>query len=242
MVGTDADTGAPVWRCLAVWGLTTSAALTAVVLGADAAGGLPLASTGAFDQAVVALAGAVAVLVCPWLWLLTTWGVVDALRGRAVPTGPGWWRRATMLACGCAAGVAVALPAHAQEASGDPAPLGGTATAGVRSTQLLDGLPYPERPARPGPTTPATSTSRTVPAATTSADHHLVRPGDTLWSVTSTHLADGSTLPTAADVARAVARLHDANRPVVGDDPDLILPGQRLTLDPIRSTHREDPR
>jgi nucleoid-associated protein YgaU len=54
-----------------------------------------------------------------------------------------------------------------------------------------------------------------------------VRPGDTLW-----RLAAGL-LPEDADtgaVASLCARLYELNRAVIGDDPDLIRPGQRLRV------------
>jgi resuscitation-promoting factor RpfA len=48
---------------------------------------------------------------------------------------------------------------------------------------------------------------------------HLVRPGDTLWSIAEHDHVHGG-WPT----------LYAANRTTVGDDPDLILPGQVLHL------------
>jgi len=54
----------------------------------------------------------------------------------------------------------------------------------------------------------------------------VVVRGDTLWSIAARHLPPDAT---AADVASAVQRWHAANADVVGDDPDLILPGQVLT-------------
>ena len=67
----------------------------------------------------------------------------------------------------------------------------------------------------------------TAPAAATSAAHdaHVVRPGDSLWSISATHLPDGAT---AAEVAQAWPRWYEANLQVVGADPDLIRPGQHL--------------
>lgn len=240
MEGSPSVTHAPVWRCLGVWVLVTTLTAIAVILGGQAVAELRDGAPVSFDQAVVALAGGASVLVCPWLWVLITWGVVDAVRGRPLPTAAGWWRRAAMVACGCATTVAVTLPAHASGPAELDAPTRGEATSSaVSSAQLLDGLPYPERPAQRAP---STSPQQAVPVATPGATHHTVRPGDTLWSITSAHLSADGTTPAVADVARAVVRLHEANRPVVGDDPDLILPGQRLTLDPIRTTHREDPR
>jgi hypothetical protein len=54
----------------------------------------------------------------------------------------------------------------------------------------------------------------------------VVRRGDSLWSIAAQHLG-----PSATDeqIAREWPRWWSANRQVVGDDPDVIKPGQRLT-------------
>lgn len=52
-----------------------------------------------------------------------------------------------------------------------------------------------------------------------------VRAGDTLWGIASESLpADAD----AQEVARAWPRWYAANRDLIGPDPDLIRPGQRL--------------
>ena len=53
----------------------------------------------------------------------------------------------------------------------------------------------------------------------------VVRRGDTLWDIAQTHLGSHAALATTT---RAVERWHDTNRDVIGSDPDLIHPGQRL--------------
>jgi nucleoid-associated protein YgaU len=65
-----------------------------------------------------------------------------------------------------------------------------------------------------------------------------VRPGDTLWRIAAGLLP--ASVDTAA-VASLCGRLYDLNRAVIGDDPDLIRPGQRLRV-PAGSTtaHREE--
>lgn len=63
------------------------------------------------------------------------------------------------------------------------------------------------------------------PAAAPSADVVEVRPGDTLWSIAAEHLPDGAD---AGDVAAAWPTWYQANRDVIGDDPDRLQPGQRL--------------
>lgn len=52
-----------------------------------------------------------------------------------------------------------------------------------------------------------------------------VRPGDTLWAIASAHEGGSAT---DGQVAEAVRLWHEANREVIGSDPDHIEPGQRL--------------
>ena len=55
----------------------------------------------------------------------------------------------------------------------------------------------------------------------------VVRPGDTLW-----HLARADLPPDASDraVADRVREIYAANRAVIGPEPDLIRPDQRLRM------------
>jgi nucleoid-associated protein YgaU len=66
----------------------------------------------------------------------------------------------------------------------------------------------------------------------------VVRPGDTLWTIARADL-----LANADDgaVAVRVREVHQVNRAVIGADPDLILPGQRLRM-PRPTTIREEHR
>lgn len=52
----------------------------------------------------------------------------------------------------------------------------------------------------------------------------VVRPGDCLWSITARELRD----PVAARVAERWPGWWHANRRVIGPNPNLIRPGQRL--------------
>ncbi|QCB96935.1 LysM peptidoglycan-binding domain-containing protein [Arthrobacter sp. PAMC25564] len=56
-----------------------------------------------------------------------------------------------------------------------------------------------------------------------------VRAGDSLWSLAAAELG-----PFASDVDIAVEwpRLYQANRPAIGENPDVLLPGQVLRLPP----------
>lgn len=56
--------------------------------------------------------------------------------------------------------------------------------------------------------------------------HHVVISGETLWSIAAEHLPPAAT---DTEIAEAWPRWYAANRHTIGDDPDLILPGQILT-------------
>lgn len=80
----------------------------------------------------------------------------------------------------------------------------------------------PDWPAEAGPTT----TVRHHRHATAHrADPVIVKPGDCLWDIAAAHLGPGAT---DAAIARAWPRWYAANRAVIGPDPNLIHPGQRL--------------
>ncbi len=77
----------------------------------------------------------------------------------------------------------------------------------------VGGLRLPDRPTVAASSTP--ETNRSV----------VVRPGDTLWAIAEGQLDLGAD---AATIARACDQWYRANRDVIGPDPDLIRPGQRL--------------
>lgn len=55
----------------------------------------------------------------------------------------------------------------------------------------------------------------------------VVHRGDTLWSIAAAHLGPGAT---ESEVAQAWPRWYAANRRVIGPNPDVLLPGQILTM------------
>lgn len=73
----------------------------------------------------------------------------------------------------------------------------------------LDGLPLPDRQT-------TTAVARTG---------HTVVAGESLWAIAQQDLGAAAT---PALIASNSARWYDANRAVIGDDPDLIQPGQFL--------------
>jgi nucleoid-associated protein YgaU len=58
-------------------------------------------------------------------------------------------------------------------------------------------------------------------------DTVVVRRGDCLWSIARHDLPRGAT---SAEVTARWRAVYAVNRPVIGPDPDVIEPGQRLRL------------
>ena len=140
-------------------------------------------------------------------------------------------RRGLALAAGAGLGlVSGVVPATAQSTD-PPADIGWVATQVVTT-------PSPTTPPTPTPTptaSPATTPAVTTAAAaatpgtasTASTAQITVRPGDSLWKIAAAHLPAGAT---AADTAVAWPRLYETNRAVIGANPNVIRPGQVLTL------------
>ncbi|GAA1435345.1 hypothetical protein GCM10009641_31190 [Mycobacterium cookii] len=164
-----------------------------------------------------------------WLWAITTATVAEVLVGTGRPAAPrGATRRLVLLACGVAVVAGSGTPALAADGEGD----GDGAT-------LLAGLPMPERAVAPEaeatPRTEARPAAHPGPAA--AGWTYVVRRGDSLWSIADSHPAPGA----ASSVPERWHAIWQANRDVVGDDPDLILPGQALRL-PGPHPDRRQPR
>jgi nucleoid-associated protein YgaU len=132
--------------------------------------------------------------------------VVTALRQPSAPARVRWvplgWRRLVLGACGVALTAGVTAPAVAT-----PGPVRVDPPSAAVSRATPTALAAP------------TMAERTAPAI-------VVSPGDSLWRLAAERLD-----PAASDAAIDVTwhRLYDANRAVVGADPDHIEPGQRLT-------------
>ncbi|MFW5463063.1 LysM peptidoglycan-binding domain-containing protein [Knoellia sp. CPCC 206453] len=123
-----------------------------------------------------------------------------------------------------------------------PAPL----SPGFSPTPTVPATPeFTPEPAAPGftPTAPRVRPqadpgllgSRLAP----STDREVVvHRGDTLWSIAARHLGPQAS---DAEIAREWPRWFDLNRGLIGEDPDLILPGQILRVpgaDQTESVHR----
>jgi hypothetical protein len=57
---------------------------------------------------------------------------------------------------------------------------------------------------------------------------YVVRPGDSLWSIAELRYTHG----------KQWRRIYEENRETIGDDPNLILPGMRLTIPPPQVVRR----
>ncbi len=183
-----------------------------------------------YDEVLVGVCE-VAVTGCAvWLWLATAAVASDAARGRTsghrgVPDAV---RRVVLTACGVALVGALGAPAHAGDEVG---------------SSPVEGLPLPDR---------ATTTTHVSQVFARAASHQdtagtpswrqpavvVVQPGDTLWAIARAdlppHATDGA-------VALRVRSIHQTNRAVIGTDPDLIRPDQRLRMPgptTIRKEHR----
>ncbi|WP_207084317.1 LysM peptidoglycan-binding domain-containing protein [Nocardioides sp. S5] len=161
-----------------------------------------------------------------WLWAITTATVVGVVVGSGRPAAPrGVTRRLVLLACGVAAAAGSGTPALAADED--------VAT-------LLAGLPMPERAVAPDAGTVPRTDVRPAgrPAPATTGRTYVVRPGDSLWSIADAHPEPG----TSGSVPERWHAIWQANRDVVGDDPDLIHPGQALRLPGPQHPDRHQPR
>ena len=106
------------------------------------------------------------------------------------------------------------------------APDARSGAAAGRSGQGTGGPGYV--PSAPAPVLDAERSRLLAPAPRISAATHdlvTVRRGDSLWALAARHLGAGAS---DAQVAREWPRWYAANRSVIGDDPDLLVPGRQL--------------
>ncbi len=63
------------------------------------------------------------------------------------------------------------------------------------------------------------------------SDAYVVESGDSLWRIAATVLrSNGDGDPSSASIARFWPEIYEANMALIGDNPNLIFPGQRLLI------------
>ncbi len=132
----------------------------------------------------------------------------------------------------------VAAPAGASTAGSGSGPASEPGDGDRAVVTVLDGLPLPDRTNdRPEDHAEDHAEDHPVDHAVRARAQRpevvVVRAGDSLWRIARAALPDGA--PDSV-VAAAVARVYADNRHVIGDDPDLILPGEHLAIDLRTST------
>ena len=130
-----------------------------------------------------------------------------------------------------------AVPPAAAPSAAAPsaaAPSAAAPSAAAASSGLVHiGLDRPVGPYLPPPPPPAVKTAddQGVSVLTGSAhrdvadDTYVVRRGDALWDIAARHLGPAAS---AAEIAREWPRWYEANRAVIGDNPNVIRPGEVL--------------
>jgi nucleoid-associated protein YgaU len=99
-------------------------------------------------------------------------------------------------------------------------------------TEISVGETEAEVPASSSPPSRSTGTS-TIRAERrqSRAVTYVVERGDSLWRIAAFVLRSGGDAdPTNADIARFWPAIYAANRDLIGDDPNLIFPGQQLLI------------
>ena len=180
------------------WALTALAGTSVALLAPGTAGAIGDIQGQSFPAALLGLGCLVQLTLSSWVLLTVALSLVHAPAPLVRAVTPRLLRRALFAS---AAGALALTPVHADRV-----------VAPSRPAHDLTGLRLPDRP------------TASVPHAADPAAV-VVRPGDTLWAIAARHLPTGAT---DAEIARACARWHAANRDVIGADPNLIFPTQRL--------------
>lgn len=209
------------FRSLTLWCAATAGAAGVLLASVPALAAVPrlLGSRPAFTEVLVTACAATSVVAAGWLWAITTDVVVGVLRApadgvRRPVRRPGPLRLLLLAACGV---VALSSPASADDQQPGAPP-------------SLAGLPLPDRPTGDA-APPADRDERSFGDLGASRDRFRVRPGDSLWSIAERQLGPRATVVELVDYWH---RTYELNLPVIGPDPDLILPGQLLELPPTR--------
>ena len=197
-------------------GVIAIATVSLLILGPEAVGDARSLGSSDFEQALASLATLILVTISAWIVSCVALSILATRTGAALRLSraitPQFLRRALFLG---AAGALAVGPVSASNSPGN-GPDGHTTTS---TSRLLDGLRLPDRPSE-------AVRRATAPPERPRLRTYAVKPGDSLWAIASRDL-DPTASPFA--VAAEMRRWYEANRDVIGHDPNLIFPGQRLT-------------
>lgn len=207
------------------------------------------------DELLALGAATLAIAIAAWLILGTVLELLSHVPGRIGRTAQVWAARLTpALARRVAAfviGVGVGVAGGPSQAVASTRP--GSSAASIADPGFVPTQSSPDRAASdPGftpravapdfsPTPINPGFTPTAPRVRPQADPGLlggrvspstdrevvVHRGDTLWSIAARHLGPQAS---DAEIAQAWPRWFDLNRGLIGDDPDLLLPGQILRV------------
>jgi nucleoid-associated protein YgaU len=179
----------------------------------------PSPEAASFDDLLVVLATWVLRGCACWAALIVVAAVVEAVTSGQV-RATSWVATPPAVRRALLAGLGVLLAGVAPGPVSAAVVIGASHRPEPLSVPRAEPLPVPERPV-------GTVRPRTV----------LVRPGDSLWGLAARRLPRGAD---DAAVLAAEHRWYARNRAVIGPDPDLLRPGQRLS--PPRPQARPHPR
>jgi nucleoid-associated protein YgaU len=178
--------------------------------------------TATFDELIGLLAAFLAWVVLAWVGLVFTVTALTGLPGALGRAASRLAARVTPVAARHAARLAVGLAvASGPFAAALPTAAWSAPVELLPAVRAADGTAAPALPAigRPGPATAAVIATGPTDAQV------IVARGDCLWDIAARALG-----PDAgnADIAAEWPRWYEANRGVIGADPDLIQPGMVL--------------
>ncbi len=180
------------------------------------------------ESAILTVAVAASWLLLGWLTLGLAVGLVGELPGAAGRAARALASvvlpRAIRQAVALTLGVGL-VTATASAAAADPGSTGSGSPASSTSVAVdwpVQPPSAPSSPVLPPPAHGGPSGSDDPPDGVV-----LVRPGDSLWAIAGVRLGSGAT---PAQIAAAVSAWYQVNLAVIGPDPDLIHPGQRLAV------------
>lgn len=136
------------------------------------------------------------------------------------PRWRNWWLvGAVVLLIGAIVGIALGASLGSRQGG----PLGAQGVAGGRPTIVVAAVsPAPSAAAVAAASPSAAASAVPVPAETAGSTVYVVQPGDTLRSIAQDQYGDATLWP----------RIYDANRDVIGPDPDALIAGTKLQIPP----------